>query len=370
MRAPLLAAITLHQSGGGIALVSSLLHRVLADRWHADAHLVTMFDRENHPATFREKARFAMAVRRRQVQNQTDWVLFSHFSLARVQQFVPSPYRRPHGVFLHGIEVWDELTVREKHLIAGADIRLANSRYTADRVMRRHPDLGAVVPCPLALPPTERVQNTARELEPDKFGRHAVLVVGRMLQSERYKGHDELVDAWPAVVARVPDAQLVIAGTGDDVERLRAKARSSAVASHIAFTGFVSPAELNALYKSAALFALPSRGEGFGLVYLEAMTHRLPCVGSIHDAAGDVIVDGMTGCLIDQNDGRALAETMSALLLNEARRKAMGAAGFKRVCEEFTYDRFSERLLTLLTETGAPAVAASPRSSSSSDGRG
>lgn len=357
MRAPLLATITLHRSGGGIALVSNLLHRSLVERWHADAHLITIFDHENHPASFREKARFAMAVRRRQVLDQTDWVLFSHFALARVQHFVPSQYRRPYGVFLHGIEAWGDLTAREQQLIAGANIRLANSRFTADRVMRRHPDLGAVVPCPLALPPPEPTEEGGNASASHKSGPHTVLVVGRMLQSERYKGHDQLLDAWPAIVARVPDAQLVIVGTGDDVERLRAKARSGAVPSHVTFTGFVSTSELNALYKSAALFALPSRGEGFGLVYLEAMTHQLPCIGSIHDAAGDVIVDGVSGLLVDQDDGRAITEVISELLLNKSRRQAMGAAGFKRLREEFTYDRFSQRLHALLAEIDAPAAA-------------
>src|SRR5262249_43088762 len=128
----------------------------------------------------------------------------------------------------------------------------------------------------------------------------------------------------------------------------------------IAFTGFVSTRELNALYKSAALFALPSRGEGFGLVYLEAMTHKLPCIGSVHDAAGDVIVDGVTGGLVDQDDRRSLIETISELLLNEPRRKTMGAAGFRRVFEEFTYDRFSERLHMALAQIGTPATALSP----------
>jgi phosphatidylinositol alpha-1,6-mannosyltransferase len=357
VRAPLLAAITLNQSGGGIALVSSLLHRALVERWQSDAHLVTMFDHENHPATFSEKARFAMSVRRQQVLDQTDWVLFSHFALARVQQFVPSSCRKSYGVFLHGIEVWDDLTAREKQLLTRADIRLANSRYTADRVMARHPDLGVVVPCPLALPPADPFHGRASVSPPRQFGPHAVLVVGRMLRSERYKGHDQLIDAWPTIVARVPDATLVIVGTGDNVERLRAKARWGSVPSQIAFTGFVSTGELDALYQSAAIFALPSRGEGFGLVYLEAMAHRLPCIGSIHDAAGDVIVDGITGCLVDQNDERALAETISDLLLNEPRRKTMGAAGFKRVSEEFTFDRFSQRLHALLAHIDAPASA-------------
>ena len=74
-------------------------------------------------------------------------------TLAQAQQFVPKPMRRPYGVFLHGIEAWTDLSPNEKRAVVAADLRIANSRYTAKRVMETHPDLGHVDACPLALPP-------------------------------------------------------------------------------------------------------------------------------------------------------------------------------------------------------------------------
>jgi len=161
-----------------------------------------------------------------------------------------------------------------------------------------------------------------------------------MIAAERYKGHDQVIDAWPAVVARVPDAQLVIVGTGDDRPRLMNKAEQSSAAASILFTGFVPDATLDTLYRRAALFALPSRGEGFGLVYLEAMARGVPCVGSIHDAAREVIADGETGRLVDQGDVGALAEAIAALLIDETQRLAMGEAGRLRVRDCFTFEHF------------------------------
>src|SRR6185436_2909145 len=140
-------------------------------------------------------------------------------------------------------------------------------------------------------------------------------------------------------VAHVPDAQLLIVGSGDDRQRLEQRAAGSSVALSIIFTGFVDDSALHALYERAAVFALPSRGEGFGLVYLEAMAHRLPCVGSTHDAAGEVILDGQTGRLVEQDDLSAMASAISSLLQDEAERRRMGLAGQERLSNVFSFDR-------------------------------
>ncbi len=343
---PTLAAITLHPTGGGAALVARLLQRVLEQRC-GDLRLLTMFEGANHPATLGEKLRFAASLAASQVVRGTDWVLFSHLGLAQVQNALPSPLGRPYAVFLHGIEAWNPLPPSDLRALAQATVRISNSPYTATRVMAAHPSIGPVLPCPLALLPAAAV-GPAADAGLD-IGPHAVLVVGRMSASERYKGHDQLIDIWPRVVALVPDAQLVIAGSGDDAARLKEMAAASTAASHIVFTGFISDAELEALYTRAALFALPSRGEGFGLVYLEAMAHGLPCIGSIHDAATDVIVDGETGRLVSQDDSAAMTDAVAALLADEALRGRMGEAGRTRAQQEFSFDRFSERMWTLLT---------------------
>jgi phosphatidylinositol alpha-1,6-mannosyltransferase len=186
------------------------------------------------------------------------------------------------------------------------------------------------------------------------LGPRAVIVVARMIAAERYKGHDQLLEAWPLVAARFPDARLVLAGTGDDVPRLKAKAAALGLGSKAIFTGFVSRPVLTSLYQHAAVFAMPSREEGFGLVYLEAMVHGLPCIGSIHDAAGDVIEDGKTGFLVDQANTEELADRLLCLLSDGNRRAEMGAAGRRRVEQHFTYERFRQRLLGLLHATFGP----------------
>jgi phosphatidylinositol alpha-1,6-mannosyltransferase len=96
------------------------------------------------------------------------------------------------------------------------------------------------------------------------------------------------------------------------------------------------------------VFALPSRGEGFGLVYLEAMAHGLPCVGSIHDAAAEIVVDGETGLLVDSSDPRALRSGLARLLADADLRHRFGAAGRRRLRAEFSYSGFRTRVRDLI----------------------
>lgn len=350
-RSPTLAAISLAPTGGGVAVVARLLWEVFQSEWGKHARLLTLIGGERTRPSFAEKTRYALRLARTQATGETDLVLFSHLGLAKPLLGIPRKWHRPYGIFLHGIEAWNSLPPEHGDLLAAADVRIANSRYTAARVMTAHPRIGPVVACPLGLPAAAAGAPAASRIETllPALGPHVVLAVGRMLASERYKGHDELIDAWPQVRAGVPDAQLLLVGHGDDVSRLRERAEQVREGRSITFTGFVSPADLDALYRRAALFALPSRGEGFGLVYLEAMAHRLACVGSVHDAARDVIVDGQTGHLVDQNDGDALAATLVGLLNTPERRLRMGEEGYRRVQEHFSFQSFAARFLTVVS---------------------
>jgi phosphatidylinositol alpha-1,6-mannosyltransferase len=299
-------------------------------------------------------------VLRRQVSAAESWVLFNHLALAQAQAFVPRSFRRPYAIFLHGIEAWHPLPPSGRRTLDGAALLIANSHHTAARVRDANPGVGEIHVCPLALDPdTIGIAAAAEERSLRGRGAPLVLMVGRLVAAERYKGHDQVLEAWPAVRARVPAARLCIVGGGDDQERLTGKAAALGLADAVEFTGFVSDEERAALYERAWVFAMPSQGEGFGLVYLEAMARQLPCIGSRQDAAQEIVQDGVTGYLVDQPDISSLAGRLIALLTDEQARHAMGRAGRARVCTEHTYLQFRHRLLSIIVGansqlTGAP----------------
>jgi phosphatidylinositol alpha-1,6-mannosyltransferase len=93
---------------------------------------------------------------------------------------------------------------------------------------------------------------------------------------------------------------------------------------------------------------MPSRQEGFGLVYAEAMWHGLPCIGSTCDAAGDVILDGETGTLVPYGDAQAIAQAVSKLLSDPERAARIGEAGRRHAQRQFGYERFRNDVVAAL----------------------
>ena len=265
---PGLASVS-RRGGDGVAHVARLLHRALSDLCGEPPYAVDVNPAAAHHVTLLERASFAGRLLAAQAAGRVDWVVFSHLALARAQRAIPHAFRRPSAVFLHGVEAWDPELGRDRlAALRGAAVLLSNSHYTAERVGRTFPELAPIVPCQLALLPPEVSHGVASGDAAllEQVGPRSAIIVGRMSAGERYKGHDELLEAWPAVRAQVPDAQLVMVGDGDDAGRLRAKARALGLGECVLFTGRVSDATLGGLYERTALFAMPSRGEGFGVV--------------------------------------------------------------------------------------------------------
>ena len=326
-----------------------MLRRALHDAGN-DPWVVELGVERRDRASRLVQARFAARVLFGHLLQKADWVLYNHLSVARAHHAIPPALRLPYGVFAHDVEAWSaDLTPSRSSTLTDAAVVIANSRHTASRITAAHPYLQRVQACPLGL-----MQEHPHTGAPDRalleaVSAHAVLIVGRVTSDERYKGHDQLLDAWPMVVAACPRAQLLVAGWGDDIPRLQEKAAALGIAQAVLFCGYVAEATLAALYQRVALYAMPSAREGFGLVYLEAMRAGVPCLGSTLDAAGDIIVDGETGYLVDRDDAVALAGAILSVLNDPGRRVAMGEAGRRRFKRDFTYERFRERLYAILS---------------------
>jgi phosphatidylinositol alpha-1,6-mannosyltransferase len=265
--------------------------------------------------------------------------LFDTPGVARARPRIPG-LRRPYAVWMCGVEGWERQTRTSARSFAEADIVFTTSRFTLERHEAYHGPLGSGRVCWLA---------TEQDSPPIRLasfsGVPSVLVVGRIDATEGLKGHDELIDCWPDVVAAVPQARLVVAGGGSGLQRIRERARRSSGAKNIDVLGFVSEDRLPELYESAHVFAMPSRQEGFGIVYVEAMRYGLPVVASIHDAASEVNVDGETGFNVDLQREGDLADKLILLLRETDRAYEMGQMGFQRWRTHFRFGCFAQRFV-------------------------
>ena len=173
-----------------------------------------------------------------------------------------------------------------------------------------------------------------------------ILFVGRL--DRHYKGQDHLLEAAVLLKARGLSFDLRFSGGGDTLESFKAQADRMGVADCVQFLGFVSDTQLKQEFADAAIFAMPSNGEGFGLVYLQAMANGLPCICGDGDAAKEVVVDQETGLVVPYAHPEQLADALQRLIESPDLRERMGQAGKARYEAQFTEAAFEERFMGFL----------------------
>jgi len=262
-------------------------------------------------------------------------------------------------VMSHGVEVWTRLPAVRHRSLLRADMVLAPSRYTAEKLQTVQgvaSDKIRVSPWPLnPMIMALATQPSALAIPlswPSDPGARVVLTVGRWAASERYKGVDELIRAVAQLSNAFPDLHLVAVGGGDDLPRLRKEAADAGLHGHAHFLEGLSREEIAACYSSAEIFALPSAGEGFGLVFLEAMAFGRPVIGAAFGGTLDVIEDGVNGLLVSPHDAKSLANTLARLLQDSGLRDRLGRAGAERVRLRHSFDAFELALAAILELCG------------------
>jgi phosphatidylinositol alpha-1,6-mannosyltransferase len=269
--------------------------------------------------------------------------VYDSLSMSRAHCRLPM-LRRPFLVWIHGIEVWEGTNPALIKRSRCADVLVSNSRYTRERAEQCAGGFARARICWLATETDEPPSYSPRgDVRP------RVSIVARM-DGGRYKGHAELIQAWPAVVSAVPDAVLTIIGQGPSTEHYKALAAKTCCKSNIEFRGFVPDSCMEQVWAETSVFAMPSRGEGFGIVYIEAMRHSVPVLASIHDAASEINVDGVTGYNVSLDKPGELTERLLHLLRNPDHAAQLGRNGHLRWQEHFRYSSFRDRLVPIVRD--------------------
>lgn len=279
---------------------------------------------------------------------QPQLVLIWHLGMLKLLPFFRARRARV-ALMLLGIEAWRRHDPLTRLLLRRVDLFLSISDHTWRRFLHVYPGLAARPQRTVALGLGEPATAVAPPAAPP-----AALVVSRLVCSEDYKGHRELIAAWPLVRKRVPNAELWIAGDGDLRPVLEQLVAAQGLGDAVRFFGRVSEARKQELLTSCRCLAMPSRGEGFGLVYLEAMRLGRPCLVSSLDAGREVVAPPEAGLAADPSDAQALSAALAQLLAPGPAWQGWSAQAQRRYEQQFTARHFQTRLVDALAALEQP----------------
>ena len=291
-------------------------------------------------------SRAAMALRALELGERLkpDLVFCGHLHLTPLAASIARRHRSALICQTHGLEVWSRPgEVRRRGMETAAAV-LCVSRDTRARVMTWidvQPERVRVVPNTVGAEFTPGDSSATRQ----RLGvgdRKVILSVSRLDAGQRHKGQDRIIRLLPSLLAEGLDVVYLIAGEGDDAPRVRSIADDTGMSDRVRLLGRVPQAELPALYRAADVFALPSTGDGFGIVYLEAMACGVPAVGLAVGGASDALADGELGILASEGD---LAKTLVRALTQCERDPSLPA----RVQARFGQSAFQSRIETIFT---------------------
>jgi glycosyltransferase involved in cell wall biosynthesis len=280
--------------------------------------------------------------------DRVNLVICGHVNLLPVAWMFARFHKLRLALIIHGIEAWTPTRYKIANKLASkVDSVIAVSRFSATRfaswsgfpadrafILPNCVDLGRFKPQP---------RDPALVNRYGLASSRVIMTTARLDSHDSYKGVDKVILSMPRLLARFPTLKYLIAGDGSDRPRLDGLVESLGLSAHVVFAGRISEAEKVAHYNLADAYVMPSTGEGFGIVLIEAAACGVPVIGSLTDGSQEALLGGRLGRLIDPNDRDALVRAVTETL-------AMPAPGRNPLIEHFSEARFQERVACWLEE--------------------
>lgn len=286
---------------------------------------------------------------------QPSLVLSTHLNFTIAAYWLKRCFGIPYWTVVHGVEAWDIQRPALKTALHYADRIIAVSSYTRDRLLKEQnldPNKISILPNTFDLHRFVIGTKPAYLLERYKLKpeQPIILTVNRLCSSESYKGYDKILEALPQIHQVIPNVHYIIVGKGDDRPRLEQLIHQRQLQDYVTLAGFIPDAELCNYYNLCDVFAMPSKLEGFGIVYLEALACGKPTLGGNQDGAIDALCHGELGALVDPDDVGAIAKTLIQILQRNYPQPIMYQPEVLRqkVIEKFGFEQFKRTLNELM----------------------
>ncbi len=284
-------------------------------------------------------------------------VIATHLNFAQAAYRLKQLTGIPYWAVAHGVDAWKIENPSIQRALHHADHILPVGSYTRDRLIaEQHLD-----PTKLSILPNTFDSNRWHIApKPQHLIKRynlavqtpVILTVARLDSFERYKGYDQILKTLPTIRQQIPDVHYILVGKGSDRPRIEATIAALQLHDCVTLAGFIPDEELCDHYNLCDVFAMPSKGEGFGIVYLEALACGKPTLGGDRDGAIDALCHGELGALVNPDDVDQIALTLTQILQGTYPHSLMYQPQLLRakVIDIYGFDRFKQTVGNLLAD--------------------
>ncbi|MDC3030215.1 glycosyltransferase [Candidatus Pelagibacter sp.] len=339
---------SLNSPDGGISRVANLVFKFFKERAkkNNDKIFLNIFRDDNIQnftninfvrKKFNNRSKLSFSINNFINSNKSDYIVYDHLGLARSNLFLIK--KKPYIVFLYGIDIWDKTNKKRLEAQKKSSLSIAISNFTRKKANDSHGKLENVKVCWLS---TIYNKVTFVKKKKKKFN---FLFLSRL---EKGKGHSETLDAFYKIKKK--NVNLLIVGKGPENQNIKRKIKKLNLEKKVKLLGFVAEKKLNNIWSKTDVLIMPSRVEGFGLVYIEAMSRGIPIITSKQDAGKEVNLHGKTGFSVDLDSKKKdeLFFYLNKISNNKPLVNKMGKNAKRRWLDNFTYKKFEKRFEILI----------------------
>ena len=332
---------------GGIQQYNQKLIRALRDLGH------TVRIVESQGSSIIAKIRWVFIYFVAHIIRKPDLTFCTHVNFSPLSDIARRIWKTPYIIGTYGIDVWNITNERHKRALIRAARITAVANFTRKKIIEQIPELERT---------TSLLYNTvddARFRPQEKSaallkkynleGSKIILTVARLSGAERYKGYDKVIEALPQIRKTVPNAKYLLVGKGDDAPRIEKLIHDIQLEDHVVMAGFVPDEDIVAHYNLADVFAMPSKGEGFATVFLEALACGIPVIAGDGDGSRDPLQEGELGFLLNPDSTGEIADTIISIFTGVAERSKTDPATLReKTLKTYGYETFREEVEKLV----------------------
>lgn len=301
-------------SGGGIARYQERLISVLRDEG-VEVDLI-----ELKGASFASKIRFAAVFFLAHLRSRPDITISGHIGFLPLPYLMKKVFRREYVLNTYGIEVLYVKNRLKIKALKEAKIIIVIAEYIKEKILNRWPEIKGKI---FMLPsPVEENKFIIKEkpqylIKKYKLENSSIILTVSRLSEKEHKGYDKVLVALPEVLKKLPNAKYILVGGGDD-PRVPNIIKELRIEKSVILVGNVKDEELVCYYNLADVFVLPSKFEGFGIVFLESLACGRPVIASKGFGSKAALQDGILGLMVDPDNIGEISEAIIKILQRDA----------------------------------------------------